>query len=66
MLSNIGFGTYFVFATCLTIAIPFVFFFIPETKGLSLEETDALFGVGVARVEMTDEEKGRIQVVHKE
>jgi MFS family permease len=44
MVSNIGYGTYFVFATCLTLSIPFVYFFVPETKGLSLEEIDILFG----------------------
>jgi len=66
MLSNIGFGTYFVFAACLTIAIPFVYFFLPETKGLSLEDTDALFGTAVPHAEAADEEKGRIEVVHKE
>ncbi|PVI03025.1 general substrate transporter [Periconia macrospinosa] len=44
MVSNIGYGTYFVFATCLTLSIPFVYFFVPETKGLSLEEIDVLFG----------------------
>lgn len=44
MVSNIGYGTYFVFATCLTLSIPFVYFFVPETKGQSLEEIDVLFG----------------------
>lgn len=44
MVSNIGYGTYFVFATCLTLSIPFVYFFVPETKSLSLEEIDVLFG----------------------
>jgi len=44
MVSNIGYGTYFVFATCLTLSIPFVYFFVPETKGLSLEQIDVQFG----------------------
>jgi hypothetical protein len=44
MVSNIGYGTYFVFATCLTLSIPFVYFCVPETNGLSLEEIDVLFG----------------------
>jgi hypothetical protein len=43
MISNIGFGTYFVFAACTTLAVPFVWFIIPETKGMKLEEVDALF-----------------------
>jgi len=37
MFTNIGYGTYFVFASFITISIPFVYFFVPETKGLSLE-----------------------------
>jgi hypothetical protein len=43
MVSNIGFGTYFVFASCLTVSIPFVYFFLPETKGVPLEEIDMIF-----------------------
>lgn len=45
MLTNIRYGTYFVFAACLTLAVPFVHFCLPETKGLSLEEMDSVFGV---------------------
>lgn len=47
MVSNLGkggYGTYFVFASCITLSIPFVYFFVPETKGLSLEEIDVAFG----------------------
>lgn len=47
MVSNLGkggYGTYFVFASCITLSIPFVYFFVPETKGLSLEEIDEAFG----------------------
>lgn len=43
MISNIGYGTYFVFASFTTLSIPFVYFCLPETKGLSLEEIDVLF-----------------------
>ena len=70
MLTNIGYGTYFVFAACLTLAIPFVYFFVPETKGLSLEDMDALFGVpGTDRhlfPRIPDAEKGEVAVEHKE
>ncbi|KAJ5115380.1 hypothetical protein NUU61_001139 [Penicillium alfredii] len=43
MISNISYGTYFVFAACTTLSIPFVWLMIPETKGLKLEEVDVLF-----------------------
>lgn len=43
MISNIGYGTYLFFASWITVSIPFVYFFLPETKGLSLEEVDVLF-----------------------
>ncbi|KAH7028960.1 general substrate transporter [Microdochium trichocladiopsis] len=45
MITNISYGTYFLFAAFMTIAIPWVWFFVPETKGLSLEDVDQLFGV---------------------
>jgi hypothetical protein len=48
MISNIGFGTYFVFASFTTLSIVFVYFCVPETKGLSLEEIDVVFGGSLA------------------
>ncbi|KAI5196085.1 hypothetical protein AUEXF2481DRAFT_454884 [Aureobasidium subglaciale EXF-2481] len=44
MVTNIGYGTYYVFASCTTLSIVFVYFCVPETKGLSLEEIDVVFG----------------------
>jgi Sugar (and other) transporter len=62
MITNIGGGTYFVFASFLAAAVLFVFFFVPETKGLNLESMDELFGVpGVGThsfPHVADEEKG--------
>lgn len=43
MITNIGYGTYFVFASFTTVGIFWVFFFVPETKGLTLEDFDRLF-----------------------
>ncbi|KAB8269767.1 general substrate transporter [Aspergillus minisclerotigenes] len=43
MIRNIKFGTYFLFASFLTLAIPFVWLMVPETKGLKLEEVDDVF-----------------------
>lgn len=46
MISNITYGTYFVYAACTTISVPFIWFMIPETKGLKLEDVDDLFRDG--------------------
>ncbi|KAF4630318.1 hypothetical protein G7Y89_g7826 [Cudoniella acicularis] len=40
-----GFGTYFVFGSFCFSMFFFVWFLIPETKGMSLERMDDLFGV---------------------
>lgn len=48
MINNIKYGTYFLFATFMTIGIPWVYFCVPETKGLTLEDMDHLFGSGIA------------------
>jgi uncharacterized metal-binding protein YceD (DUF177 family) len=47
------YGTYFVFASFITLSIPFVYFCLPETKGLSLEEIETLF-VGESAAESDD------------
>ncbi|CAO3626945.1 unnamed protein product [Cunninghamella echinulata] len=44
MLKNIGYGTYVFFAVFCVLAFLFTYFVIPETKGRSLEDMDALFG----------------------
>lgn len=43
MITGLGYGMYFVFAAILLAMGVWAFFFIPETKGVSLEEMDALF-----------------------
>lgn len=44
MLSNIGFGTFVFFGAFSLMGGLFILFFVPETKGLSLEEMDEVFG----------------------
>ncbi|OBZ72373.1 Metacaspase-1 [Grifola frondosa] len=44
MLQHIGFGTFVFFGSFTFVGALFVMFFVPETKGLSLEEMDEVFG----------------------
>lgn len=49
MMEGITYGTFLFFGSSVVCAVTFVYFFMPETKGFSLEEMDVLFGVkGVA------------------
>ena len=45
MFSKMGYGVYFFFASLMILAVIFVFFLIPETKGVPLESMDDLFEV---------------------
>ncbi|KZV68274.1 general substrate transporter [Peniophora sp. CONT] len=44
MLKNIGFGTFVFFGAFSFMGGLFIWFFTPETKGLTLEEMDEVFG----------------------
>ena len=44
MITGIGFGTYVFFAAFCLIALVWVWFFIPETNGRTLEQMDFVFG----------------------
>lgn len=43
MIQNIGFGTYVFFATFCLLALIWVWFFVPETMGRTLEQMDYVF-----------------------
>jgi Sugar (and other) transporter len=54
MLENIPHGgTYFFFAANALLALFFVIFFVPETRGKSLEDMDVVFGDTAAHEEKT-------------
>ncbi|KAK6825864.1 MFS glucose transporter mfs1 [Apiospora arundinis] len=55
MLERIGWGTYIFFAAFALLALAFTYFFIPETRGKSLEDMDVVFGDTAAH-----EEKARL------
>ncbi|KAH6997426.1 general substrate transporter [Ilyonectria destructans] len=55
MLESLGWGTYIFFAAFCLLAFVFTYFFVPETKGKSLEDMDAVFGDTAAQ-----EEKARL------
>lgn len=44
MLAHLGFGTFVFFGVFSLMGGLFIIFFVPETKGLTLEEMDDLFG----------------------
>ncbi|KAL4742892.1 quinate permease [Aspergillus similis] len=43
MFTSMGYGVYFFFASLMLLSIVFVFFLIPETKGVPLESMESLF-----------------------
>ncbi|CAG9993654.1 unnamed protein product [Clonostachys byssicola] len=49
MISGLGYGTYFVFGGIVVLMGIWAFFFVPETKGVSLEEMDALFATSTVK-----------------
>lgn len=55
MLETIGWGTYIFFAAFCLLAFIFTYFFVPETRGKSLEDMDEVFGDTAAH-----EEKARL------
>jgi hypothetical protein len=52
MITNLKYGTFIFFGLITFLGAFFVFFFVPETKQLTLEEMDLVFGsVGVAEAD---------------
>ena len=51
MIQSFGFGTYVFFASLCFLSGVCAYFLVPETKGKTLEELDAVFGDGSAREE---------------
>lgn len=49
MFDSLGFGVYILFASMMVLSTVFVFFCIPETKGIPLEAMDRLFEIKPVR-----------------
>lgn len=74
-LDSAYYGVYFFFASMMILAAVFVFFLIPETKGIPLEKMDSLFEpslparrahkVVLAEVQAEDREFRRQSVGHE-
>jgi MFS family permease len=48
MVKTITFGIFYFFGSCTLVALAFAWLFVPETKGVPLEEMDFLFGEDVS------------------
>lgn len=48
MIASIKYGTFYFFAACTVVALVFAYLFVPETKGVLLEDMGALFGANVS------------------
>lgn len=44
MITGITYGTYLIFGILTFMGAGFIYFFVPETKRLTLEEMDVVFG----------------------
>ncbi|RSL45510.1 hypothetical protein CEP54_014231 [Fusarium duplospermum] len=61
-MGEAGYGMFFMFGSFCVLMGTFVWFFVPETKGLSLEKMDELFGVAaLANEKEADTEKEAAQ-----
>lgn len=49
MFATMGYGVYLFFASMMILSIIFVYFLIPETKGVPLEATNRLFEIKPVR-----------------
>ncbi|KAG9511982.1 general substrate transporter, partial [Aureobasidium melanogenum] len=55
-MGKAGYGTFLFFSAACFLSFFFAWFFIPETKGLSLEKMDDLFGTTELKKKMDDQE----------
>lgn len=62
MITHMKYGTFIFFGVLTLLGSVFVFFFVPETKRLTLEEMDVLFG----SPGLVEADRERMQAVQNE
>ncbi|KAF8917435.1 general substrate transporter [Mucidula mucida] len=62
MLEHIGYGTFVFFGIFSFLGGCFIWFLVPETKGVSLEEMEELFG---NNADLAVEDLNRLEAIHK-
>lgn len=62
MLSGITYGTYIIFGLLTYLGAAFIWFYVPETKRLTLEEMDVLFGADTT----AQQDYERMEAVNRE
>lgn len=48
MIASIKYGTFYFFGACTIVALVFAYLFVPETKGVPMENMGVLFGADVS------------------
>jgi hypothetical protein len=68
MLQSITFGTFYFFLAFCIILFVWVMFFVPETKGVPIEEMDEIFGgnQGQADMQRITEIRNRLGILSAE
>ncbi|RAH63510.1 putative galactose transporter [Aspergillus piperis CBS 112811] len=65
MITNIGYKTFIVFFCFCVLGLAWVYFILPELKGLSLEEIDAVFADEISTEDRLRREQIQFQQVEK-
>jgi len=63
MLNHLGFGTFVFFGVFSFLGGLFILFFVPETKGVTLEEMEEVFGN--SEQNMGKEDLARLEAIHR-
>lgn len=64
-MGKAGYGMFFMFGSFDLLMFIFVWLFVPETKGVSLEKMDELFGV-VEHTKTVDDTEARATSIHED